>query len=138
MKKCIVIILSCFLLTCIGCKKEDFVSNSYKASLEYHFTDENNQQAVKTIINNISGVWNGEIEITLVNTVTTDAEACSKFETAVKAILEEKNSWDPFFHMNDSVVQVRDSMIYSLERTTPGDESILRKVQFDKNGHRNL
>lgn len=76
-------------------------------------------------------MWTSEIELTLLNTKTTDAEAHTKFETSVVAILSKKNSWQPFF-------QDGDYMIYTLQRTTPGDQKVLRQVKFDKDGHINL
>lgn len=131
MKKALFIIMSCCLLVCAGCKKSDFVTNKYKASFEYHFADPTNQHSVMTLLNNWSSVWISEIELTLVSTSTTDAEAHTKFETSVIAVAAKKNSWDPFFEENDY-------MIYTLERTTPGNVKVLRQVRFDKDGHVNL
>ena len=131
MKKTFFIILSCCLLFCVGCTKDDFVTNTYKASFEYHFANPENQSSVETLINNWSSVWTSEIELTLLNTKTTDAEAHTKFETSVTAVLAKKNSWKPFFEEGDY-------MIYTLQRTTSGDEKILRQVKFDKDGHSTL
>jgi len=129
MKKSIIIaILSCCLILCAGCKKEDFVSNTYKAYFEYHFTNPSDQQSVETLVNSWSSVWQSEIELTLINTQTTDAEAHTKFEASVTALVFKASSWKPFFHDNDY-------MVYTLKRTTQGNEKILRQVQFDKDGH---
>ena len=136
MKKTFFIILSCCLLLCVGCKKDDFVSNTYKASFEYHFNDPANQHSVDAMLNNYSSVWMSEIELTLLNTATTDAEAQTKFETSVAAVLTKGPSLMPFFEDTDY-------MIYTLERTTSGNENVLRQVKFHKgsNGkidHENL
>ena len=129
MKRTIIItILSCCLILCAGCKKEDFVSNTYRAYFEYHFTNPSDQQSVETLINSWSSVWTSEIELTLINTQTTDAEAHTKFEASVTALALKASSWKPFFHDNDR-------MVYTLKRTTQGNEKILRQVQFDKDGH---
>lgn len=128
MKKTLIAMLACCLILCTGCKKEDFVSNTYKAYFEYHFANASDQQSVETLINSWNSVWKSEIELTLINTKTTDAEAHTKFEASVAAIALRPNSWKPFFHGDDY-------MIYTLKRTTPGDEKILRQVQFDKDGH---
>lgn len=128
MKKTLIAMLACCLILCSGCKKEDFVSNTYKAYFEYHFANASDQQSVETLINSWSSVWTSEIELTLLNTNTTDAEAHTKFEASVAALALKANSWKPFFHGDDY-------MIYTLKRTTPGDEKILRQVQFDKDGH---
>ena len=129
MKKTFFIILSCCLLLCAGCKKENFVSNKYKASFEYHFSNPTNQHSVETLLNNYSSVWMSEIELTLISTGTTDAEAKTKFETSVIAVLSKGNSLNPFFDTNDY-------MIYTLQRTTPGNEKILHQVKFfNNNGH---
>ena len=127
MKKTVFIALSCCLLLC-GCKREDFVSNTYKAYFEYHIANAANQQSVETLINSWSTVWTSEIELTLINTYTTDAEAYTKFETSVVAVNSKRNSWVPFFDNGDN-------MVYILKRTTPGTEKILRKVKFDQDGH---
>jgi len=131
MKKLCIAIVSCCLLLCTSCSKEDFVSNTYKASFEYHIANPESQHSVETLINSWSSVWTSEIELTLLNTKTTDAEAHTKFETSVMAVLAKKNSWQPFF-------QDGDYMIYTLQRTTPGDQKVLRQVKFDKDGHINL
>ena len=131
MKKLAFIVLSCCLLLCAGCSKEDFVTNKYKASFEYHFANPINQNSVETLLKNWNSVWMSEIELTLINTATTDAEAHTKFETSVMAVVAKKNSWSPFFENNDY-------MIYTLKRTTPGNEKVLRQVRFDKDGHVNL
>ncbi len=131
MKRLYFAILSCCLLLCTGCKKEDFVTNKYKASFEYHIANPESQFSVETLINSWSSVWTSEIELTLINTKTTDAEAHTKFEASVTAVLAKQNSWKPFF-------QEDDYMIYTLQRTTPGDEKTLRQVRFDKDGHINL
>lgn len=128
MKKTLIAIVACCLILCTGCKKENFVSNTYKAYFEYHFADASDQQSVETLINSWSSVWTSEIELTLLDTKTTDAEAHTKFEASVTALALKANSWKPFFHGNDY-------MIYTLKRTTSGDEKILRQVQFDKDGH---
>lgn len=128
MKKTLIAIVACCLILCTGCKKENFVSNTYKAYFEYHFADASEQQSVETLINSWSSVWTSEIELTLLDTKTTDAEAHTKFEASVTALALKANSWKPFFHGNDY-------MIYTLKRTTSGDEKILRQVQFDKDGH---
>ncbi len=129
MKKSIIIaILSCCLILCAGCKKEDFVSNTYRAYFEYHFTNPSDQQSIETLLNSWSSVWQSEIELTLINTQTTDAEAHTKFEASVTALAFKASSWKPFFHDNDY-------MVYTLKRTTQGNEKILRQVQFDKDGH---
>lgn len=128
MKKTLIAIVACCLILCTGCKKEDFVSNTYKAYFEYHFASTSAQQSVETLINSWSSVWTSEIELTLLDTKTTDAEAHTKFETSVAALALKANSWKPFFSGNDY-------MIYTLKRTTAGDEKILRQVQFDKDGH---
>lgn len=128
MKKTLIAIVACCLILCTGCKKEIFVSNTYKAYFEYHFADASDQQSVETLINSWSSVWTSEIELTLLDTKTTDAEAHTKFEASVTALALKANSWKPFFHGNDY-------MIYTLKRTTSGDEKILRQVQFDKDGH---
>ena len=125
MKKTFFIILSCCLLLCAGCKKENFVSNTYKASFDYHFSNPTNQHSVETLLNNYSSVWMSEIELTLVSTGTTDAEAKTKFETSVIAVLSKGPSLMPFFDGNDY-------MIYTLERTTPGNDKTLRQVKFYK------
>ena len=129
MKKSIIIaILSCCLILCAGCKKEDFVSNTYRAYFEYHFTNPSDQQSIETLLNSWSSVWQSEIELTLINTQTTDAEAHTKFEASVTALAFKASSWKPFFHDNDY-------MVYTLKSTTQGNEKILRQVQFDKDGH---
>lgn len=136
MKKTFFIILSFCLLICSGCKKEDFVSNTYKASFDYHFNNPENQHSVEAMLNNYSSVWMSEIELTLISTGTTDVEAETKFETSVIAVLSKGSSLMPFFESNDY-------MVYNLERTTPGNEKTLRQVKFHKgsNGkidHENL
>lgn len=136
MKKTFFITLSLCLLICSSCKKEDFVSNTYKASFEYYFNNPANQHAVDEMLNNYSSVWMSEIELTLLNTATTDAEAQTKFETSVIAVLTKGSSLMPFFEANDY-------MVYTLKRTTPGNENVLRQVKFHKgsNGkidHENL
>lgn len=131
MKKTFFTILSLCLLLCTGCSKDDFVSNTYKAYFEYHIANPNHQQVVETLLNNWSSVWMSEIELTMFSTSTTDAEAHTKFETSVLAVAAKKNSWDPFFDSDDY-------MIYTLKRTTSGNEKILRQVQFDLDGHINL
>jgi hypothetical protein len=125
MKKLLFIILSCCLLLCVGCKKEDFVSNTYKASFDYHFNNPDNQHSVDAMLNNYSSVWMSEIELTLISTGTTDAEAQTKFETSVIAVLSKGSSLMPFFESDDY-------MIYTLKRTTPGNEKTLRQVKFFK------
>ena len=136
MKKTFFITLSLCLLICSSCKKEDFVSNTYKASFEYYFNNPANQHAVDEMLNNYRSVWMSEIELTLLNTATTDAEAQTKFETSVVAVLTKGPSLMPFFEDTDY-------MIYTLERTTSGNENVLRQVKFHKgsNGkidHENL
>lgn len=131
MGKSFIAILACCLLLLTGCKKEDFVSNSYRAFFEYHIANADDQYAVETHINNWTSVWTSEIELTLINTKTTDAEAQTKFEASVIAVLSKKSTWEPFF-------QDGDYMVYTLQRTTYGDEKTLRQVQFDKDGHVNL
>ncbi len=131
MKKTFFIVLSCCLLICSSCKKEDLVSNTYRAYFEYYIADAGHQQSVETLINNWNSVWKSEIELTLINTTTTDAEAHTKFEVAVAAMVVEQNSWKPFLENNDY-------MIYTLKRTTSGNEAVLRQVRFDRNGHINL
>ena len=128
MKKTLIAFMAFCLILCTGCKKEDFVSNTYRAYFEYHFASASDQQSIETLINSWSSVWNSEIELTLINTKTTDAEAHTKFEASVSALAIKASSWKPFFHGDDY-------MIYTLKRTTPGDEKILRQVQFDKDGH---
>ena len=125
MKKTFFIILSCCLLLCVGCKKEDFVSNTYKASFDYHFNHPDNQHSVEAMLLNYSSVWMSEIELTLISTGTTDAEAQTKFETSVIAVLSKGSSLMPFFESSDY-------MIYKLERTTAGNEKTLRQVKFYK------
>lgn len=125
MKKSLFIILSCCLLFCVGCKKEDFVSNTYKASFDYHFNNPDNQHSVDAMLNNYSSVWMSEIELTLISTGTTDAEAQTKFETSVIAVLSIGSSLMPFFESDDY-------MIYTLKRTTSGHEKTLRQVKFYK------
>ena len=66
-----------------------------------------------------------EIELTLLNTATTDAEAQTKFETSVVAVLTKGPSLMPFFENGDY-------MVYTLERTTSGHEKTLRQVKFYK------
>lgn len=127
MKKTFFIILSCCLLFCVGCKKDDFVTNKYKASFEYHFNNPDNQATVNNLLKNYDGVWMSEIELTLLNTSTTDAEAHTKFEAAVAVIVLEAGSLKSFFEANDY-------MIYTLERTTSGNEKTLRQVKFYKDG----
>ena len=131
MKKTFFIILSCCLLFCTGCKKEDFVTNKYKAYFEFNMADANHQSTVQDLLNNWDSVWMSEIELTLLNTSTTDAEAETKFEASVTALVLKKSDWDLFFENNDH-------MIYTLKRTTSGHEKILRQVRFDKDGHTNL
>lgn len=131
MKKPFIAILSCCMLLCTGCKKDDFVSNTYKAYFEYHIANPASQNAVETLIDSWSSVWTSEIELTLINTATTDAEAKTKFSTSVTAVASKQNSWKPFFEDNDY-------MIYNLKRTTAGNEKMLRQVRFDRNGHVNL
>ena len=136
MKKSFFIILSCCLLLCTGCKKEDFVSNTYRASFDYYFANPSNQETVEKLLNNWSSVWISEIELTLVSTATTDIEAKTKFSTSVTAVLTKGPSLMPFFDANDY-------MVYTLERTIPGNEKTLRQVKFHKgsNGkidHENL
>ena len=128
MKKTLIAIMACCLILCTGCKKEDFVSNTYRAYFEYHFANASDQQSVETLINNWSSVWKSEIELTLINTQTTDAEAHTKFEASVAALALKASDWKAFMGENDY-------MIYTLKRTTPGNEKILRQVQFDKDGH---
>jgi hypothetical protein len=125
MKKTFFIILSCCLLLCAGCKKEDFVSNTYKASFNYHFNNPNNQHSVEILLNNYNTVWMSEIELTLISTASTDIEAKTKFATSVTAVLTKGPSLMPFFDDNDY-------MIYTLERTTSGNEKTLRQVKFFK------
>ena len=96
MKKTFFIILSCCLLLCVGCKKDDFVSNTYKASFDYHFNNSDNQTTVNNLLKNYDGVWMSEIELTLLNTTTTDAEAETKFDAAILVVLAEGPS-DPSF-----------------------------------------
>ena len=136
MKKTFFIILSCCLLLLAGCSKDDFVSNTYKASFDYHLSNSTNQHTVETLLDNNNSIWMSEIELTLVSTSTTDAEAKTKFETSVIAVLAEGHNLMPFFEANDY-------MVYTLKRTTPGNEKILRQVKFHKgsNGkidHENL
>lgn len=125
MRNTFFIILSCCLLLCSGCKKEDFVSNTYKASFEYNLANPTNQHTVETLLNNNSSIWTNEIELTLVSTATTDTEAKTKFEASVVAVLAEGRNLMSFFENSDYIV-------YTLKRTTPGNEKILRQVKFHK------
>ncbi len=128
MKRTFAIILTCCLFLCAGCKKDDFATNSYKASMEYHIADASNAQAVETLMNGYKSVWLSEINLTMLNNGTTDAEAHSKFETSIMAIDAKRNSWKSFFEEGDY-------MIYKLERTTAGREKVMRTVRFDASGH---
>ncbi len=131
MKKTFFIILSCCLLFCVGCTKDDLVTNKYKAYFEFHIANTSHQSDVQALLNHWDFVWKSEIELTMLNTTTTDAEAQTKFEASVAALVLEKSSWDLYFEDNDY-------MIYTLKRTTSDNEKILRQVQFDKDGHINL
>lgn len=128
MKKIAFIILSCCVLLCTGCKKDKFETHKYKASFEYHIANANNQASVETLINNWDAVWKSEIELTLLNIGTTDAEAYTKFEASVLAVDVMYDAWNAFMSEDDY-------MIYTLERTTPGYEKQLRRVRFDTWGH---
>ena len=123
MKKALFIVLSCCLLLCAGCKKENFVTNTYKASFEYHFADPINQHSIETLLNGYSSVWISEIELTALSTSSTDIEAKTKFEASVMAVLAKNNSLESFMENNDY-------MIYTLERTTDNNEKVLRQVKF--------
>lgn len=127
MKKSVLLILACCLLFFTGCRKDDYVTNSYRASMEYHIADSTNAQSVHTLLKGYRSVWLSEISLTLVNVSTTDAEAYTKFETSIMAIDSKRNSWRSF-------LDEEDYMIYKLERTTPGKEEVLRTVRFDSNG----
>ncbi|MBO4480970.1 MAG: hypothetical protein J5719_00265 [Bacteroidales bacterium] len=128
MKRTLAIIVSCCLFLCVSCKKENYTTHSYKASMEYFIADTANAHAVETLLKGYKSVWLSEINLTMLNTGTTDAEAHSKFETSIMAIDAKRNSWRSFFEEGDY-------MIYTLERTTPGREKVLRTIRFDADGH---
>lgn len=131
MKKLFFIALSCCVLLCCGCNKDNLVTNQYKAYFDYYIEDVNNQHSVETLLENWDSVWISEIDLTLINTNTTDAEAKTKFQTSVTAVLSKKNSLEPFFVGDDY-------MIYTLKRTTPGNEKVLRQVKFYKTSNGKL
>lgn len=128
MKKIAFLIVSCCLLLCTSCRKDDFTTNRYKASIEYHIEDADDAAIVERLMNNWDNIWQSEIELTLLNTSTTDAEAYTKFEASIVAIDAKINSWEEFLDDDDY-------FLYKLERTTPSKEASLRTVKFDKSGH---
>ncbi len=128
MKRIVVLLLTCSLLFCVGCKKNESVSNTYRAYLEYHIANAENQHSIEALINSADNIWEGDMEITLVSTAATDAEAQSRFSNSVNAINMQKDIWMPLF-------EEEDYMLYTLKRTTGGDEKQLRQVKFYIEGH---
>lgn len=128
MKKIAFLIVSCCLLLCTSCKKDDFTTNRYKASIEYHIENADDAATVERLMNGWDNIWQSEIELTLLNTSTTDAEAYTKFEASIIAIDTKNDSWK-------TLLADDDYFLYKLERTTPNKEASLRTVKFDKSGH---
>ncbi len=128
MKNFAFIIVSCCLLLCTSCKKDDFTTNRYKASIEYHIKNADDAATVERLMNSWNTIWQSEIELTLLNNSTTDAEAYTKFEASIIAIDTKRDSWKEFLADDDY-------FLYKLDRTTPSKEATLRTVKFDKSGH---
>lgn len=128
MKKFTFFIVSCCLLLCTSCKKDDFTTNSYNATFEYHIANAENANSLKHLLDNQDDIWQKEITLTLLNTSTTDAEAKTKFEASIIVIDVKQDSWKAFLEEGDYFT-------YSLNRTTIGKQAVLRTVKFDKDGH---
>lgn len=128
MKKITFFIVSCCLLLCTSCKKDDFTTNCYNATFEYHIANAENANSLKRLLDKQDDIWQKEITLTLLNTSTTDAEAKTKFEASIIVIDVKQDSWKAFLEEGDYFT-------YSLNRTTIGKQAVLRTVKFDKDGH---
>lgn len=129
MKKFAILIVSCCLLLCTSCRKDDFTTNSYKAYFEYSIADPTNAATLERLMTSWDNIWQNEINLTLINTSTTDAEAHTKFEASIIAVDAKIDTWKEFLKADG------DHFTYHLKRTTTGKEEVLRTVKFDKSGH---
>lgn len=126
MKKLALSAFVCIALVFTGCKREQ---HAYNASMEYHFTQHDNEVAVKAVLGSISGywegdfTWNGDIE-------WTDIQAETRFglESTV-LIVANYDKIKQYFEDGDY-------MTYTLKRKA--DNKIIHQYKFTKNGNEEI
>ncbi|MCQ2284690.1 MAG: hypothetical protein MJZ57_07305 [Bacteroidales bacterium] len=125
MKKLAVLAIVCLSLVCSSCYRD---SNTYNASItESHFANHDNETSVNAVLKTINSFWDGDYSYKGLSTLEADVKADLRFVSAVTAINLHNTELADYFEEGDY-------FIYTLTRTTGGDNVILHQYKITKDG----
>lgn len=122
MKKLVVLAAVCCAMVFSGCSRQQ---ENYNAQVsEYHFANSDNVISVKAILGTVKSMWEGDFYYKGEKQGACDIKANVKFRAAVAAILLHTSELKPYF------ADEEDYFVYTMRRTTDGENTILVQVKF--------
>lgn len=121
MKKTALFAIVCLAMVLTSCHKpQEF----YNASItESHFASNDNENSVNAILGTITNYWNGDYAFSGMTADMSDFKAINRYEESSLAILFHSQELEPYFEEGDY-------FIYTLKRTTGGEEVVLLQTKF--------
>lgn len=122
MKKLVVLAAVCCAIVFSGCSRQQ---ENYNAKVtDYHFANPENVISVKAILGTVKSMWEGDFYYKGEKQNICDTKANLKYRAAVAAILLHSSELKPYFEDEN------DYFIYTMTRTTDGENNVLVQVKF--------
>ena len=118
--------MACCAVFFCSCNRSE--THYYEATAQEFFANPTNQISVDAVLGTIDSYWVGDDAFKGLSVENADAKAIAKFDVSLTALRLHLNELKPYFDENDKI-------IYSLNRTTPGDQELgLRVYEITQEG----